>query len=251
VPSLLKRINRKLRGKPAVKRPRPSPKTAELGFLDGFLSGRIAGGTRLALLQCGANDGITGDPINGFVLRNPDTVTAVMVEPIPEVFAALQANYAGHARVKTLNVGVGPEESIALYRIRPELAAQYGGINASGKTSFDRDYVLRKATALLDVDGVPPEDRIEMVSQTCMTASQIIDAELSARDRELFVQVDAEGFDDQIVYTIDVERHRPVAINYEVTHLGEERHAGLRSFLSGHGYDFIRWSKSDELAIRA
>lgn len=247
--ALIESLNCRIIGERAVKRQRTSAQPARLSFLDGLLSGRIAGGRRLAVLQCGANDGVTGDPINKFVLRNPHAVSAVMVEPIYDVFANLQANYASHAHVKTLNVAVGPDDRIALYRIRPEFSARYRGKNASGKTSVDRDYVLRKAKSLLFVVGVPPKDRIEKVWQTCMTASEIIDSELSAENHDLFVQVDAEGFDDQIVYTIDFKRHRPFAVNYEVIHLGKERHARLRSYLSGHGYDFVRWSKSDEVAI--
>jgi len=228
----------------------PKPKsTPSLAFLDGFLSGRLSADGRMGLLQCGANDGITVDPVRSFLLRNPGTVSAVLVEPLPDVYASLQANYAGHDHVVTLNVAVGPGDSLELHRIKPAYAAHYHGAIASGVTSFDRDFVLAKATKLLRLEGVAPEDRIETFTQRCLTVSAIIDAHADLLGERPFLQVDAEGFDDRVIYTVDFERHRPIAINYEVQNLGEDRQVALRRHLSDIGYSFVRWSKSDEIAI--
>ncbi|MGF1552493.1 MAG: FkbM family methyltransferase [Paracoccaceae bacterium] len=222
----------------------------EWGFIDGFLLGLLTTEKRIPILQCGANDGITHDPIRDFIVSHRDVVTAVLVEPIPDVYDKLAANYADHENITPLNVAVGPHEAIDLYRIKPEYAARYMGITASGITSFNRDYVLRKAKQLLDLDGVPPEDRIERVSQTCHTVSQIIDSHRSRLGDEPFLQIDTEGYDDQVIYTIDFDRHRPIAINYEITHLKSGKSEKLRDYLATKGYRCIRWGETDELAHR-
>ena len=238
-----------------VVRTRPvAPQSAErfekLEYLDGFLEGQLAAGRPICILQCGANDGVTVDPVRAFILRHPDKVKAVLAEPLPDVFDALVANYADHVNVTTLNVAVGPDRQIILYRIKPEYISKYNGIIATGVTSFDRNYVLNKAAGKLDVRSVPPEDRIEHFMQKCLTVSQIIDAYPAQLGAEPFLQIDAEGFDDQIIYTIDFMRHRPIAINYEVRHLSEEKRGALRDYLSTSGYYFIKWKRTDELAVR-
>lgn len=221
-----------------------------LAFLDGFLTGALSAGDKLGLLQCGANDGMTVDPVRSFILRNPSTVNCVLVEPLPDIYAALQTNYANQDHVTTLNIAIGPDDTIKLYRIKPEYSDQYRGIIASGITSFDREFVLQKATRQLKIEGVPPESRIESITQQCQTISQVIDAHAAALGTAPFVQIDAEGFDDTVVYTIDFERHQPIAINYEVDNLTEDKHLKLRAYLAERGYYFIRWTHSDELAIR-
>lgn len=222
----------------------------QLEYLDGFLEGQLAAGRSIRILQCGANDGVTVDPVRTFILRHPDKVTAVLVEPLPDVYDALVANYAGHPHVTTLNVAVGPDNEITLYRIKPDYICKYKGIIATGITSFDRNYVLDKAKGMLDMRNVPPEERIEHFTHQCLAVSQIIDAHLSQLGEEPFLQIDAEGFDDEIIYTIDFMRHRPIAINYETTHLSEEKQGALRDYLSTNGYHFIKWKRTDALAVR-
>lgn len=253
VKSLIKKTASRL-GYTVVRTSKPSPagknQIQQLEFVDGFLAGQLAAGRRISILQCGANDGVTVDPVRSFILRHTDQVNAVLVEPLPDVYDALVANYADQAQVTTLNIAVGPESEINLYRIKAEYTANYKGIIASGITSFDREYVLKKATDLLDLKEVPPEDRIERVTQKCLTVSQIIEDHADQLGVEPFVQIDAEGYDAQIIYTIDFARHRPIAINYETDHLSEEDLGKLHEYLSSKGYSFIKWKTNDELAVR-
>jgi FkbM family methyltransferase len=50
-------------------------------------------GDRVTFVQLGAHDGLTNDPLHEFVISRPGW-TGVVVEPVPEHFAALQATYA-------------------------------------------------------------------------------------------------------------------------------------------------------------
>ena len=55
---------------------------------------RIAAGQSVRFVQIGANDGVTGDPLRELVLKHQ--LSGIFVEPLPDLFARLQANYAGH-----------------------------------------------------------------------------------------------------------------------------------------------------------
>ncbi|WP_299782444.1 FkbM family methyltransferase [uncultured Roseobacter sp.] len=227
---------------------KPGLVTANPEFVDGFLTGLIAREGKIGVLQCGANDGVTVDPINRFLIRNKSNVKAVLVEPLPDVFEQLKENYAGNENVACLNVALGPEGKLTLYRLKAEYSDRYRGIIASGITSFDRNHVLKKSMNLVGIDEIPPEDRVEEVEVECMTVSRLIDDHADRLSDQPFVQIDAEGFDDQVVYSVDLERHRPLGFGYEFNKLSIEKLGKLREHLARHGYSTVTWSKSDELA---
>lgn len=230
---------------------RPDPSLENLGFIDGFLTGLLAREGKIGVVQCGANDGVTVDPINKFLCRNTAHAQAVLVEPLPDVFDQLKANYGAQNNVSCLNIALGPEGSLTLYRLKAEYSENYRGIIASGITSFDRDFVLRKSEFLVGIDEVAPEDRIEEVKVPCMTVSRVIDDHIDRLGSNPFVQIDAEGFDDQVIYSVDLERHRPLGFNYEFNKLSEQQISDLRKHLANFGYKTVTWGHSDELAYLA
>ena len=62
------------------------------------------------------------------------------------------------------------------------------------------------------------------------------------------LQVDAEGFDDQVIYHCALERSRPRVIHYEWVHLPGTRKSALESFLEERGY-ILADCGEDTLAI--
>jgi hypothetical protein len=53
------------------------------------------------------------------------------------------------------------------------------------------------------------------------------------------VQVDAQGYDYEIVRTIDFETVRPSIIRFEHAHLTDDQCNGCVELLASHGYRFI------------
>jgi len=219
-------------------------------FIDGFLNGILSTRGRVQFLQCGANDGITVDPLRHFILDNASKVAGVMIEPLHDVYERLKYNVADFPNIVPLNVATGPDEEITLYRIKEEYVAEYRGIIATGITSFDRSRVLRKAQVQLRIEGVEPEDCIEEVRQNCYTVSQLINMHADLLGNESFLQIDVEGFDDQVIYTIDFDMHRPVGINFEAINLSAKKLDELKLFLEAQGYKCIAWNKDDILAVK-
>jgi len=72
-----------------------------------------------------------------------------------------------------------------------------------------------------------------------------IDEDFSQTD---FLQIDAEGYDDEVIKNSSLEKYKFQFINYEFKNLSEERLNSLHNFLKQKGYEIIRWRKADELA---
>ena len=223
--------------------------TDELNFLDGFLTGLLSGKKELMIVQCGANDGFTVDPLYSFIQRNIENVKAVLIEPLPDVFEGLQTRYQNYENIITLNVAIGPCKQIELFRIRPEFSEVYSGVIASGITSFDKTFVIEKAKRNLNRSEIEAECCVESLTVKCALLSQVFVDHGNQRLEDIFVQVDAEGYDDECIYTINFSQVKPVAINYEVSNLSNEKYKRLKHFLNDNGYKLYRWSKSDEVAI--
>lgn len=50
------------------------------------------------------------------------------------------------------------------------------------------------------------------------------------------LQIDAEGFDDQVIYASDIEKFLPPVINFEYGNLPPQRAKELSKYLAAHGY---------------
>lgn len=61
-------------------------------------------------VQVGAHDGVSGDPINQFVIA--DGWMGLVIEPVPHLFERLQQTYRDVPSVAYLNVCVGPTAGI-------------------------------------------------------------------------------------------------------------------------------------------
>lgn len=223
---------------------------SELSFFEGVLEAFYLAYPKIHILQVGANDGITDDPIYRFVTTRPGLGSVVLVEPQKELIKKLRANYIGRDNVRVMNCAIdGERDERALYRIKPEYWAAYKGITGSGVSSFRKDYLLRKAKLLPRHIYSEAEEAIESIQVPCCKVDDLL-SHLDDRG-EMVLQVDTEGHDDKVIYTLDLGKRCPVAINYEYDHLSSARLAHLRKHLASHGYKIVRWSDSDELAILA
>ncbi len=64
-----------------------------------------------------------------------------------------------------------------------------------------------------------------------------------------FLHIDTEGYDYEILKTIDLERYQPLAILYEHKHLGEQDRNAALQLLHGLGYSSLSIFE-DTLAVK-
>jgi len=195
-------------------------------------------GRRLKFVQIGANDGMRFDGLYGFVTRHP--CSGVVVEPLPDVFERLRANYADYPLIVPINKAIHETADVLpLFRVAPAALVRYSGW-AAGIASFDRSHLLRH--------GIAPDDIVEQ-PVACMPLMQLLQ-DTATLDADL-LQIDAEGYDSTILSMTDFARFRPHLIKYEHKAMAAAERAAHIARLARHGYrsvvegaDTIVWQSS-------
>ena len=107
----------------------------------------VTRGDSLTLVQVGANAGRDDDPIRPYLLNHP--WRGLLIEPQPEVFEKLKANYAGlEGRLSFENVAISSNpEPLKLYRLPT------GATPSDSIVSFDPKIIAKQS-------GVKPENMV-------------------------------------------------------------------------------------------
>ena len=156
------------------------------------------------LVQIGACDGVSYDPIFQFIARYHRQIQGVVIEPLPDLFRQLQQTYRPFPQITPVNCAVhntAPE--MVLYRVDPEKLSQVPDW-ARGIASFDLMHHVRL--------GIPSEC---IINETvpCRPLSEILAAhQFSTLD---LLQIDTEGYDAEILLGLDFKVIQPRIIRFE------------------------------------
>jgi FkbM family methyltransferase len=173
-----------------------------LNVLEPLLHRRLARAPEFFFVQIGANDGVFQDPIWEFVTRND--VAGLVVEPLPDVFEQLAANYRPYPKVTAVNTAIHASLSAAeMYRVDPARLLNLEAW-ARGIGSFNRQH---------HVDAGVPADAMRTETVPCMTLEALLQQHgVEAID---LLQIDTEGYDAEIIRMIDFRIRRPAIIHFE------------------------------------
>lgn len=197
-------------------------------------------GSRLTFIQVGANDGKYSDPLRRYILEFP--WTGVLVEPQPDVFQCLQDNYRFQRdRLVFENVAVsGTGASMRIYRAPPATAGAWDA--ASSVTSFDRAVTAKQL-------GVAPRV-LEELYVPCLTLDTLI-GRYHLDDLDI-LQVDVEGYEWDVLRTLDLAKTKPALIQFEHGHLTRNAVSKLTEYLTTNGYRlYFGGQENDSVAFRA
>ena len=180
-----------------------------------------ARGKGITILQAGAGDGISHDPIYRYLERISSR--AILVEPNPLAFERLKKAYAGQAKVTLVQAAIGERDGEAhLYRVK---STGQPDVEEVLITSFYREH--------LEHYGIGPE-RIERITVPCRTLSSLL-AEQGLDTVDL-LQIDVEGYDAAIVRMALDMRVLPGCIGFEHFHLTRPDRMPLFDLLQSRGY---------------
>lgn len=184
-------------------------------------------------VEIGANDGEQHDHLRPLILANP--WRGIMVEPVPYVFARLQANYGGHDRIALENAAIADRDGeLPFYYVRDaspeERATLPDWYDAIG--SFSRDAVMSHERHIPDIAQRIVEARVPALTFASLLARH------GTAGVDL-VLVDTEGYDWEVVRAIDLETHRPRLLIFEHYHLTDAVREQARAHLRGHGFELL------------
>jgi FkbM family methyltransferase len=187
-------------------------------------------------LQVGAFDGVAGDPIYPLIERHH--LQGIVLEPQKDAFERLQANYARFPHFHLVNAAIADHDGFAnMYRIHPE--AQ-GPAWLHQIASFDRRALLSHAHMVPNLESMIVSEQVR-----CMTFATLF-AELGV-ERVDMLQIDAEGYDAELLRLFDIPSRRPAIVNFEHKHLSVSDHDNALALLVGQGYR-VAGSVTDTLA---
>ncbi|UCS94152.1 FkbM family methyltransferase [Echinicola marina] len=226
-----------------------NPKNGSLSdFLDLYSRSKI---NDFFVIQIGANDGITHDPIHKFIKR--DRWAGVLLEPQPDVYRDfLTKIYQKDAKIHPLCAAIGYEDGEQnLYKI--------GFCNmrwATGLASFNYENVREKFTEgvvekrcnKLGIE-IPEDPDKQIVAEKV----SVISPETLIRKYDIskidLLQIDAEGFDLEVIKIFDISKTKPNAIIFENENLPENDLNFCFDLLHQNGYKTQNFGR-DTLALK-
>lgn len=178
-------------------------------------------------VQIGAHDGTQLDPLQDEITHRG--WRGIMVEPVPYVFARLEARCGGDPRLTLENVAIGAVDGEQEFHHLREAGDEdvWRWYDALG--SFRREVVLSHRDLIPDI-----EDRIVTTRVPCLTFDSLC-ARHGVEHIDV-LQMDTEGYDHEVLRQVDLDRYRPHLVMFEQLHLDEPTRAAARARLEAHGY---------------
>lgn len=186
-------------------------------------------------IQIGANDGIKFDGLFAFVTSR--RCNGVVVEPLTFYYQKLERTYAGFDSIRPLNVAIHKSNREQLIHYPdPERFAELPEWS-QGIGSFDFSHHQS-----LDI----PSEAMTSELVRCINFSELLKE--SGFEQLSLLQIDAEGYDAEIIRLIDFHVIKPTIVKYESKSFDSEASREITTLLQSQGYRLIRQG-SDTVAI--
>lgn len=190
------------------------------------------------VLQIGAHNGSDNNVVSVRALASLSNSKIVLVEPNPIVFQELAANYDTYSNVACLNIAIALQSGKQdFYTVTSDLSLPPW---ANQLSSFDKDQILKSSVEIPNI-----HDYIVKTQVVCETFNNVVDFHLDGHAH--IVLIDVEGFDAEVVCSINLGYVRPEIIYFEHKHLSSQKIREVITFLSKHDYYFTH-TEYDTLA---
>ena len=182
-----------------------------------IVAAKILESEDFTFLQIGAFDGVSGDHIRELVERYH--IRGILVEPQKEAFEELTKNYSGNPNLTLVNAAISDADEIR------DFYTVSGSVQVA---SFDKSHLLKH--------GIPARE-IATQRVQCFSVKSILHKH--GFKKVDLIQIDAEGYDYEIIKTIDLQQLRPSIIMFEQLHLSNHDRDECIATLASHGYHFL------------
>ncbi len=200
---------------------------AELSVtLDMVLSHYRQTHAHVCYLQVGAFDGVSGDPI--YPLIEKYSLKGFLLEPQRDAFEKLKVNYSRFAdSFVFVNAAIAARDgSLPLYTIQPDAE---GPDWMRQIASFDKATLMKHASNIPDLAA-----KINVENVRCVTFTTLF-KEIGTDNIDL-LQIDAEGYDAEILRLYDVPSRKPAIIRFEHKHISQQVYERSLTSLIAEGY---------------
>lgn len=208
------------------------------------LAGPDAG---LSVVQVGANDGVSGDPVNKLIHRY--AAKALLIEPTPQLIDKLKMSYGNYdGELIIENAAIGTESGyFRLNMLDPSYWDEYIDKVGRHPTAISSNYqgpLVKKISTRLDVGQEEAQSRVTQIECPQYTLSTLF--EKHALSRVDLLQVDCEGYDFEVITSLG--EYRPRLINFESFNLDNKDWNHWKNWAKNNGYGWVQ-GRQDTLAI--
>jgi len=205
--------------KPHLSHKAPSIDILDLAIRD--LMSRVAD---IFVLEIGAHDGVSYDPIHSYVTRFH--WRGLLVEPQPAIFQKLKENYRDEKQLLFENSAIARTDgSIELHCFENANAEDH----ASMLTSSRKHYLV--------LNGDSHRGALKTLTVPALTLASLLAKHHV--ERVNILQIDTEGFDFEIIKMIDFKRMKPEIIHFENNFLNRRQKSECSRMLSDQNYSLL------------
>jgi FkbM family methyltransferase len=212
-----------------IRRRRPPARHRMMPLLEMFAQVR----PNLFFIQIGSHDGQQQDSLHDMVIRH--NWAGIMVEPVPYVFQRLRRNY-GHLQGITFeNVAIGPVDgSVPFYHLPDTDDPERAGLPVwfDGLGSLRREVLVGHERYIPDI-----HERLVESTVPCLTFESL--CRRNGVEAVDLLNTDTEGYDYEILKSVDFNRIRPKLIVYESAHLTGSEQADCVATLESFDYETL------------
>jgi len=204
-----------------------------------------------SVIQIGANDGFSGDPISMFIKK--DKWKGVLVEPQKYVYDNfLTKVYKKNKGVHTICAAIGSKsETQKLYKIGFSNMRWATGLASFQKDTiekaFDDGYIQECCEKYNIQMPVDLNERIVSQDVTIISPDDLI-KKYNIESIDL-LQIDTEGYDFEVIKMFDIPKLSPKAIVFEHKHLKQRDTEACYSHLKEYNYK-LKKIGSDTVAVK-
>ena len=196
--------------------------------MDHFVNAYASVKSDVFFVQVGANEGSTEDPLYRQIrLKN---WKGILIEPLRDEYRALQENYKDCPDLIFENVAISQQDELRpFYYVNKEK----GNVPfwVTKLSSFDRSITEQ-------VNEHYPNAVVESFDVRCTTLEHLLEKNDTSKVNLLFI--DTEGFDYEILKTVNFDKVVPDVVIYESRHLSKEDHAESIAMLQKLGYNIYK-----------
>ncbi|MEB2782748.1 FkbM family methyltransferase [Algoriphagus sp. C2-6-M1] len=203
------------------------------------------------VIQIGANDGITHDPIHKFIKR--DQWKGVLLEPQPDVFRnELRKIYQHNKGITPICAAIGNEDGVQnLYKIGFSTMRWATGLASFSKEKIDQLFVegiVQKNCQKYGIE-IPSDPDQQITSEEVQVICPKTLLETYAITQIDLLQIDAEGYDLEVIRIFDIPKTKPNAIIFENENLNPSDLEECYELLESEDY-LLRKFGRDTLALK-
>ncbi len=219
-------------------------KSAIASVFEGIILDYAKNSPDFFFVEIGANDGIERDPIYNFAKKYK--WKGILVEPQKKVFKKLKQNYKNINGLAFENAAIARKSGTAKLFL-PKFTTENSTLVPSLikeilAKEWKESQEYKKAPAKADMDDYIIAKKVDCITFDCLLKKH------NVKKIDLLL-IDTEGYDFEIIKSIDFSAVKPQIIRYEHKHLSEKDKKACIRLLESKKYTIASEDSEDTVAV--